>query len=343
MTDATTTTNGDGEIPSLADLMQDTTISAEIPAKKKRAAAKPTRDPAAIAAAGFFAEACREIVADEVSRLVPRKTILEITRNGETEKLETRQHYLFPLMVKIISAGVNVALVGPSQSGKTTAAINAAKVTGDGRFSVQSFSMATTKADIFGFIDATGGYKGTPFFHAFKEGFPFIVDEFDCCNPGIATLFNAAISNKVVTFPHGETIVAGDGFRVIACMNTAGTGATAQYVGRNRLDAATLARFVYLDVPYDDGLSASFAGVEKNSPDLDVEDGEIMSAEECFERYLKVRAGIEKAKLPHIITPRDVAHAVALSRAGIGARWVDRMVFARQMTPEQIKAVEVAA
>ena len=44
---------------------------------------------------------------------------------------------------------------------------------------------------------------------------------------------------------------------IIAGANTTGSGATMEYVGRNRLDAATLDRFVFLSWPLDKALEES--------------------------------------------------------------------------------------
>lgn len=282
----------------------------------------------------------RDIVRDEVAAIAPVK--IELHSPGKVVKVEERQHYLFPLICAVVSTKLNICLTGPTGSGKTTALIAAAKALEIEVF-LQNMSPTTSKADIFGFIDAAGTYRETAFYKAFKHGGLFIADEFDTCAPGVAVLMNAAIGNRMLTFPNAETIEAHPDFFFAIAMNTLGLGATAEYVGRNRLDAATLNRFVFLEVPYDLGLEASFAGVQEYPMEVKIGKGGILTPEKCLELVRKVRAAIAEAKLPHILSPRDVIAAIKLSAAGIGQHWIKKMILCRQMTPEQVKQVEKIA
>ena len=65
---------------------------------------------------------------------------------------------------------------------------------------------------------------------------------------------NGAIANGHMHIAHrrGNPVVArGDGFKIIATANTFGTGANPMYSGRNALDAATLDRFIVIEIDYD--------------------------------------------------------------------------------------------
>jgi cobaltochelatase CobS len=49
-------------------------------------------------------------------------------------------------------------------------------------------------------------------------------------------------------------------FQVIACANTFGRGATLEYNGRNPLDAASLDRFAYMFIDYDENMERLLYG-----------------------------------------------------------------------------------
>ena len=64
---------------------------------------------------------------------------------------------------------------------------------------------------------------------------------------------NPILDNRIGIFPGGQQFEINPEHRVIATANTWGTGADAEYVGRNRLDAASLDRFgARLEWDYDE-------------------------------------------------------------------------------------------
>lgn len=71
---------------------------------------------------------------------------------------------------------------------------------------------------------------------------------------------NSALANGYVTFPDNPIPVNRHAdFRMIATANTFGNGADRVYIGRNRLDAASLDRFAVINVDYDVELERRFA------------------------------------------------------------------------------------
>jgi len=117
----------------------------------------------------------------------------------------------------------------------------------------------TDEFKITGFIDAYGVYHETEFYRAFKNGGLFFLDELDASAPEVLVCLNAAIANRYFTFPTGE-VRANENFRVIAAGNTLGTGADASYTGRMQLDAASLNRFVVVEIDYDPAIDMLCAG-----------------------------------------------------------------------------------
>lgn len=337
-------TNGHHPIPSMEDLAAQGILIPEVPTQRKRTPKKSAGDLflEAVQAAAVNREEIAAIIEERIATLAPRRVVVELkpAPTAAPKELTGAHHYLTPLMAKVIGAGLNLLMTGPSGTGKTTAAIKIAEALGRSVYLV-TCSPVTSKADILGFIDAGGGYREPAFISAMRSGGLLILDELDCLHPGMAVILNGAIGNRMVTLPSGETLKAHPDFSVVGCANTLGLGATAEYVGRNRLDAATLNRFVYLHVPLDASLEASFAGIEEAATVCNLEEGGIPSPADCLNRIREIRAAIDREKLPFLLTPRDLEAAVKLAHHGIGSAWIDRMVYARQATALQAERLGI--
>lgn len=180
-------------------------------------------------------------------------------KTGETtrELPEGLYHKRLPDLITAVSVGLYPMLVGPAGSGKTTAAEQAAQAV-DLPFYQQP--AATGAHDFLGFVDGAGKYHSTPFRQAFEHGGLLCADEIDSGDAGAWLTVNGAIGNGHCSFPDGvEPVKKHPDFRLVACANTYGRGASRTYVGRNQLDAATLDRFPVIDWPYDDELESALS------------------------------------------------------------------------------------
>ena len=82
------------------------------------------------------------------------------------------------------------------------------------------------------------------FVRIYRDGGVFLFDEMDAADPNLLLGVNAAIANNVFANPAtGELIEQSPDFIAVAGMNTLGLGSGRDYVGRSRLDAATLDRW----------------------------------------------------------------------------------------------------
>lgn len=161
--------------------------------------------------------------------------------------------YLAPAFSKAVGfamiGGKNAYVEGPTGCGKTDGVwqlhaqlgLPVIRVNMNGDVTVASF-IGTREAD---------PQKGTYFKHgdlptAMKLGVTLLIDEIDYMPPHIAAVLNPVLEKKrVLHLPEtGETIVAKEGFNVIATANTGGKGDTnGVYTGTETLNTALLDRF----------------------------------------------------------------------------------------------------
>ena len=230
-------------------------------------------------------------------------------------------HERLPLVIRYLAAGLNVALVGPAGSGKSTLTAQAFKALGR---EVRGCGALTSQFQLTGYQDAGGTYHASPLFDAWTNGHGFCFDEFDGSSPDAAIAFNAATDGQnVFTFPHGMFPKHKD-FLAVACMNTWGLGADADYVGRFKQDAAAMSRFVRVHIDYDRTLEARLA-----------------DAAICA-RVWSLRDACKSLAIRHVVSTRMIVQAQAAISAGVSKADVDRDVFFSGLpaaTVTQVKGV----
>jgi cobaltochelatase CobS len=170
-------------------------------------------------------------------------------------KVVSGGHSVLPRVLRNVGVGNNVYLVGPAGSGKTTIAEQVA-----GALDLPFLTQQAVQQpyDLVGFTDAGGKVVRTQFRDAFEHGGVFLADEIDSWGPEATIALNSAISNGFATFPDGQ-VRKHPQFTFVAAGNTYGKGGDRQYVGRNQLDAATLDRFAFIEVGYDEALETALA------------------------------------------------------------------------------------
>jgi cobaltochelatase CobS len=233
-------------------------------------------------------------------RFNPPKSEIIIKTPTSTTKVEGLRHYMFETILKRIAAGSNVYLTGQAGTGKTTIAEQIAKAVpnsegGTGR-DFYCTGAVSFKSELEGFINATGEYRETSLYKAFKYGGIFLFDEIDGCSANALLAFNAILANKVASFPCGVVKKHPD-FACIAAANTYGRGADRRYSGRCPLDESSLDRFEQLPFDVDEDLERAIA-----------------QNDEWVEFVQGVRAAVERLKMDHLVSPRasiDGAQSIA--------------------------------
>jgi hypothetical protein len=193
---------------------------------------------------GSDEDTIRRIVGEEIAkRGITRIEV--INRSQKLIGLEGHFHPNFNVLCELASVfgpdgyvpGIYIA--GEASSGKTYASSMLAKAL---QLPWRFNGAISGPHEMLGFISGGGIYHRTPFREAYEHGGVYCFDEVDRSDPNALLAVNPHLANGVAEFPDGQIKRHPD--CVIVCTaNTWGTGASSDYVGANKLDAAFLSRF----------------------------------------------------------------------------------------------------
>jgi len=273
----------------------------------------------------------QRIVKREMELLVQGQPLhrIEVTRvNGETHTVEGYKHPMLARLLRWLSAEqanetfAPIWIAGPTGSGKTHAAEQCAKAMDIPFYFNGALGMSH---EVLGFVDAAGNYHTTPFRQAFEHGGVYLFDEVDASDNSALLALNAALANGVAAFPdRAEPVARHKNFRCIGAANTFGQGATAEFIGRAKIDAAFLSRFpVKLFWTYDIALEQ-----------------QICQNADWAKRVQGARARAQAAGVKIVIDPRHSMAGAAGIAAGFTPDEVAADTYLAGLTPEQIKIVE---
>jgi len=213
-----------------------------------------------------------------------KKIIVKDGSGKKKTEIDGVFHKDMPLVLQAATTGENIALVGPTGSGKTTMAMQVAESLGL-KFAFTGAIQHEHK--LTGFIDANGNYKPTAFYDIFVNGGLFLWDEYDASGTAPILAFQAAMANGLMDFPDGIKKKHPD-CHIMASLNTWGLGRDRNYVGRNKMDSAAMDRLtVQLEIGYDEDLER------------------MISSNSAWTSYvIKARHAIMDLGLRHIVSPR---------------------------------------
>lgn len=252
-------------------------------------------------------------------------------------------HYKLPLVRACLEADIPVWLHGEAGSGKSTMGEQIARQL-DLPFRSISLGPTTSEAKLLGYTDANGHYHTTGLREIYEmtrengedgAGGIFLFDEIDNANPSVLTVLNALIANGHGEFPDGR-VTRHDSARFIAAANTIGRGATAQYVGRAPIDAATIDRFAFIQTDTDDDLESYLATGEMPTRGLfDLQAGGVPTVRDWLGRVRDFRAAADEMKIRAIISPRATLYGRKLIEScNIGVQHLDDILIYKGMKEE---------
>jgi cobaltochelatase CobS len=294
---------------------------------------------------GIDDEAVRNIVADvvdplaldtavaldrlstKIDALQPKVTQIVI-KDRPTLTLKGVQHKAFSDIMMSVAARCNTFLVGPAGTGKTTMVSQAADALGLD-FHAENLTAATTEYALKGFKDANSKYVPTKLREFFQNGGVYLLDEIDNANPNVLGVLNSALSNGFMAFPDAM-VKKHDNFIAVAAGNTYGNGATAEYVGRNPIDGATLDRFAFFNVDIDESVEdAMLAGYALPS-----------ATASCWVKAVRQsRQNVAEAGLRVIVSPRATANGAALLSQGMDMNKVYAATVLKGAKQDQVEKI----
>lgn len=194
---------------------------------------------------------------------------------------------------------MNIQLTGPAGSGKSTAIELAAKNAGVPYYFIEQVVMPH---EVIGSRDPhTGEWKHTGLTLAALHGGYVAFEEFDgwAARPTLAA--HPAMANRhIVNQATGEVVKLHPDCVIFALTNTWGQGATMEYVGRNKMDAASL-----------DRLGARIHWTVDERMERKVADND-----EVADFVQHCRRNVERAKLKVLISPRATFAIATLVEGG---------------------------
>lgn len=252
--------------------------------------------------------------------------VIEVRREGDLiGRIEGRHHPKFATLLKAATARdasgyvPNIWITGPAGSGKTRAVSDGCKALEIGFEHNGALSMPH---ELTGFIDAGGKFHDTAFYRAYGAACGYLFDEVDGSDNAALLALNAALANGHASFPCGPLERHKDN-RIFVAANTWGQGATAEYVGRAKIDAAFLDRFpVKIHFDYDEELER-----------------EICGNADWARQVQAARAKARSVGLKVAITPRASIGGAALLASGFSKQEVMEMTYLASLTPDQRRQV----
>ena len=316
------------------------------PAAAPAAAAAPAIAPSVQAAMDALlgalaaqqgSSAAVDALAADLERMTARVQTLEqaapallvIDRDGLPfgDELPATRHPMLETLIRCATARdargtpQNVWISGPTGSGKTTGARMAAEALG---LAWGFHSQMQMPHELIGFIDAAGTYHETVFVRLFRDGGLCLLDEIDSWATDATACLNSALANGQISLPTGELVDRHADFHCIGAGNTWGLGPTAEFVGRQRLDAAFRSRFpIKLAWGYDTALERALA-----------------QNDAWADRVFAARRAAEKNGIKTLIDPRVTIAGAALIRSGFSSDETAAMTYLAELAPAQAALVE---
>lgn len=286
-------------------------------------------DSAAVAALAAELETVTARV-QTLENAAPALLVVDAAGAAFGDELPSTRHPMLETLIRCATARdlrgtpQNVWISGPTGSGKTTGARMAAQALG---LAWGFHSQMLQPHELIGFVDGHGNYHSTVFVDMFRAdgaGGLCLLDEIDSWAPDATACLNSALANGQISLPTGEIIDRHPDFYCVGAGNTWGLGPTAEFVGRNRLDAAFRSRFpIKLSWGYDTALERALA-----------------QDDAWCDRVFAARRAADKNGIKTLIDPRITIAGAAMIRCGFTSDEAAANTYLADLAPAQAAIVE---
>jgi hypothetical protein len=246
--------------------------------------------------------------------------------DGNVKTIDGHLHPAFPMLVKLASSRgtngfmQNVFVSGEASSGKTTGTEKLAEA-----LSLKWYHQgaASQAYELTGYIDGHGNYHRTPLRDAWEHGGVLCMDELDGFDSAaLLPVYAHLAGSHIAAFPDGMVERHKDCV-IIGTANTWGTGPTAEYVGRNKLDAAFLSRFA-IRLPWN----------------IDRDFEVAISGNVDWARHVQsVRDKVQRAGLKIMVDMRVTIAGAALIAGGLSTEQASECTYLAALNPEQRRLI----
>lgn len=264
-------------------------------------------------------ESIKEVVEKYVNELgISIRTINITLKDGEVVSNTDLVHEQFEDVLFFAQLKIPLLLTGPAGAGKNVIVKQVAK-----SLNLHLYR-CTSPQDNFefkGYKDMNGIFQTTEFYNAFTKGGIFLLDEMDTSISNALVCINDAISNGEFEFTSGVEKMHED-FRIIATANTWGNGRSFEYIGRNRIDGATLDRFVGINVTYDKSLEQTLY------PDNDI-----------LEVFWNLREAADDEEIRQIFSTRGIKYSYTAKCNGLDQRKIVKYCVIKSLQKDDLNVL----
>lgn len=252
------------------------------------------------------------------------------------------KHRMFGDVLTVASTGEHCWLPGPAGSGKSTLMVQVGTALGytmagadtpyDAPMMIYVQQATQTSFGYLGYQSPSGDPSTlyTAFRRAWEFGGLIIFDDTDRSSEKALATLNMPLANGYCQFPD-RLVIKHPKCLIAATANTFGLGGGADYVGAGRLDKATLDRFVFLNVDYDESAERAIATAQSAKH----------GADWCA--YVqRVRSAVKRLALKHLVTPRATFKGLKLLDAGLARSKVEAAVVFAGLDAETVARVKGA-
>lgn len=213
-------------------------------AERKKREAEEARRKAEEEAKRKAAEEEARRKAEEEASAAATSAVVQTQPSDDDEEIRCEQ---FDEILMWVKKGIPVVLWGPAGTGKDITCMQIAKALG---VPYHSINAVLDTFEAFGHTDGHGVFHDTELTRAWTDGGLCGCTELFASDPQVLNTLNEALSNGYMII-NGKRVKKHPQCYIMASDNTVGTGGNSTYTGRQRIDEATLNRFMLIEVGYD--------------------------------------------------------------------------------------------